>query len=134
MGDDARLRHPRVDASIDAFPGWQARAARRVRELVHEAAPEVTEEVRYGNRPYFLDHGVVCAIQSTKDHLNVFLYEGGLAPDPHRIVTDGFDNLTARQIKLREADTLDEPAFVELIRWIVATNEAGGWRRLRGDR
>ena len=59
MGEDAQPRHPRVTESIDAFPGWQAPLARRIRELVHEAEPAITEEVRYGNRPYFLHLGVV---------------------------------------------------------------------------
>jgi hypothetical protein len=130
MGEDAQPRHPRVTASIDAFPGWQAELGRRVRELVHEAAPEILEEVRYGNRPYFLSHGVVCAMQATKDHLSIFLYEGGLAPDPRGIITDGFDNATGRTIKLFDEGALDEAAFLELIRWIALTNRAGGWRRL----
>jgi hypothetical protein len=129
VGDDAQPRHPRVTDSINAFPGWQAALGRRVRELVHEAEPEITEEVRYGNRPYFLYRGVVCAMQPTKDHLSVFLYDGGLAPDPHGIITDGFGNKTGRQIKLYEKRPLDEPAFVELVRAIAAMNRAGGWRR-----
>ena len=131
MGDDAQPRHPSVTSSIEAFPGWQAGVARRVRELVHEAEPEILEEVRYGNRPYFLYRGVVCAMQTTKDHLNVFLYDGGLAPDPHGIITDGFGNATGRQIKVYEDRPLDERAFVELIRAIAGQNRAGGWRSLK---
>jgi hypothetical protein len=130
VGEDALPRHPRLTSSIDAFPGWQAGLASRIRELVHEAEPEILEEARYGNRPYFLCQGVVCAMQSTKDHLSVFLYEGGLAPDPHRIITHGFDNATGRTIRLHEGRLIDEQAFVELIRWIAATNRAGGWRRM----
>jgi hypothetical protein len=133
VGEDAQQRHPRVTASIDAFPGWQAALGRRIRELVHEAEPEITEEVRYGNRPYFLYLGVVCAMQATKHHLSVFLYDGGLAPDPHGLITDGFANKTGRQIKLHEGRALDEPAFVELVRAIAAMNRAGGWRGLKGS-
>ena len=132
MGKDAQPRHPGVARSIDAFPGWQADLARRVRELVHEAEPEIVEEVRFGNRPYFLYQGVVCAMQATKDHLNVFLYDGGLAPHPHGLITDGFQNATGRQIKLFQPGGLNERAFVEMIRSIVGMNRAGGWRRLKG--
>ena len=70
-------------------------------------------------------------MQATKDHLSVFLYDGGLAPDPHGLITDGFENKTGRQIKLYEGRPLDEPAFVELVRAIAAMNRAGGWRRLK---
>jgi len=132
MTVDPQPHHPQVTASIDAFPGWQAGVARRMRELVHGAEPGILEQVRYGDRPYFLSDGVVCAMQATKDHLSVFLYEGGLAPDPRGIITDGFSNATGRTIKLYGPDALDEAAFVELIRWIAATNRAGGWRRLKG--
>ena len=107
--------------------------ARRIRELVHEAEPAITEEVRYGNRPYFLYLGVVCAMQATKQHLSVFLYDGGLAPDPNGLITDGFANKTGRQIKLHEGRALDEPAFVELVRSIAAMNRAGGWRALKAS-
>ena len=131
MGTDAQPRHPQVTTSIEAFPGWQSALAARLRELVHEAEPEILEEVRYGNRPYFLFRGAVCAMQTTKDHLNVFLYEGGTAPDPHGIITDGFGNATGRQIKLYEDRPLDERAFVELIRAIADQNRAGGWRTLQ---
>jgi hypothetical protein len=131
MGADAQPRHPGVTTSIEGFPGWQGVLAARVRELVHEAEPEILEEVRYGNRPYFLFRGVVCAIQTTKDHLNVFLYEGGTAPDPHGIITDGFSAATGRQIKLYEGQPLNEAAFVDLIRVIADQNRAGGWRALK---
>lgn len=130
MATDRRPMHPAVDAAIDGFPAWQAVLARRVRTLAHEADDGMLEEVRYGNRPYFLCEGVVCALQTTKAHLNVFLYEGGLAPDPHGIITDGHGNATGRQIKLREGDDLREDALIEILRWIATTNRRGGWRRL----
>ena len=134
MGKDAQPRHPGVARSIDAFPGWQADLARRVRELVHEAEPEIVEEVRFGNRPYFLYQGVVCAMQATKDHLNVFLYDGAITPDPHGIINRGHGNKTGRQIALYEADTINRPALLEMFRAIIANNRAGGWRKIKAGR
>jgi hypothetical protein len=130
VGTDARSDNPAVTSAIDGFPAWQAELARRVRALAHEADAGMLEEVRYGNRPYFLCDGVVCALQATKDHLNVFLYEGGLAPDPQGIITDGHGNVSGRQIKIREGEPLREDALLEILRWIATTNRAGGWRRL----
>ena len=126
---------PRVDDYLSALPPWQAVLAARLRERIHEADPEIEETVKYQGRPYFVLHGNVCALMGTKDHLNVFLYDGGLAPDPRGIITDGFENSTGRQIKLYEGRPFDQGAFVELIRAIAAMNRAGGWRRLiRPDR
>ena len=70
-------------------------------------------------------------MQATKDHLNVFLYEGGTAPDPHGLITDGFATRRVARSSFTRADALDERAFVELIRAIAAQNRAGGWRALK---
>ena len=79
--------------------------------------------------PYFVCHGTVAALQGTKHHVNVFLYDP-LISDPQGIVTDGHEGKTGRQIKLREGDELNRDALTAIIREIVAHNRAGGWRRL----
>ena len=73
---------PRVDAWIDALPDWQQAIARRVRDLLHEADPEIEETIKRTTQPYFVLQGNVAALQSTKGYVNVFLYDGGIVPDP----------------------------------------------------
>jgi hypothetical protein len=73
---------PRVDAYIDALPGWQQAICRQVRDLVHAADPEVTETIKRTRQPYFVLEGNICALLAAKDHVNVFLYDGGIVPDP----------------------------------------------------
>jgi Domain of unknown function (DU1801) len=81
---------PRVDAYIDALPDWQQAICRQVRELVHAADPEVTETIKRTRQPYFVLEGNVCALLAAKDHVNVFLYDGGnVPPDPEGIITGG---------------------------------------------
>jgi hypothetical protein len=80
---------PRVDAYIEALPPWQRAVCPEVRELVHAADPEVAETVKFGGRPYFVLRGNVSAVQAAKDHVNVFLYDGAIVPDPEGIVTGG---------------------------------------------
>jgi hypothetical protein len=91
-------RDPRVDAYIDALPQWQQRVCSRVRELVHSADPEVRETIKRTVQPYFVLDGNICALLAAKDHVNVFLYDGGIVPDPDRIITGGHDNKTARTV------------------------------------
>ena len=122
---------PRVDAYIEALPSWQQAVCDRLRELIHSADPEIAETIKFTNRPYFVLQGNVCALMGTKDHVNVFLYDGAIVPDPEGIITDGHDNETARQISIYEGDTLNEPAFVTMLQQIVANNRAGGWRKLK---
>lgn len=65
------------------------------------------------------------------DHVNVFLYDGGIVADPHGLITAGHDNKTARQIAIHEHDTINVPALQHMVRQIVANNRAGGWRALK---
>ncbi len=119
----------RVDAFIAGLPGWQQAVCRRVRALVHEADPEMEETIKRTDRPYFVLRGNVAALQATKDHVNVFLYDPGVE-DPAGIINRGHDAKTGRQIAVYEGDTLDEDAFRAIIRQIADRNRAGGWRRL----
>ena len=83
---------PRVDAYIDALPDWQQAICREVRELVHAADPEVTETIKRTVQPYFVLEGNICALLAARDHVNVFLYDGAIVPDPEGIITGGHDN------------------------------------------
>ena len=124
-------RDPRVDAYIAALPEWQQAICERVRELVHEADPDVEETIKRTVQPYFVLQGNVCALQATKGYVNVFLYDGGIVPDPERIVTAGHDNQTGRQISIRDVSDINTPALVAYFRQIIANNRAGGWRALK---
>ena len=66
-----------VDAYIDALPGWQQAICREVRDLVHDADPEVVETTKRKGQPYFVLAGNICALLAARDHVNVFLYDGG---------------------------------------------------------
>jgi hypothetical protein len=125
---------PRVDAYIDALPGWQQEICREVRELVHEADPDVVETIKRTVQPYFVLDGNVCALLAAKDHVNVFLYDGGIVPDPEGIITHGHDNKTARQISIHEGEPINAPALKRIFQEIIANNRAGGWRRLKAAR
>ena len=122
---------PCVDAYIAALPAWQQAICREVRALIHAADPDVSETIKRTNRPYFVLHGNVAALLAAKDHVNVFLYDGGLTPDPERIITGGHGNATARTIAVRHGDTLNASALTAIFKHIIATNRAGGWRRLK---
>ena len=123
--------HPRVDAYIDALPGWQQDICRQVRDLVHAADAEVSETIKRTNRPYFVLDGNICALQAAKDHVNVFLYDGGIVPDPEQIITGGHGNKTARTVAIRPGQTINGPALAAMFWQIIVNNQAGGWRKLK---
>ena len=122
---------PRVDDYIDRLPEWQQVICRRVRDLTHAADREVEETIKRRVQPYFVLEGNICALLAAKDHVNVFLYDGGIVPDPEGIITGGHDNKTARTVAIREGEAINEPALLAMFRQIVANNRAGGWRKLK---
>ena len=121
----------RVDAYIDALPDWQQAICREVRDLVHAADPEVEETIKRTVQPYFVLQGNVIALLAAKDHVNVFLYDGGITPDPHNIITAGHGNQTGRTIGIHVGEPINEDAMVEMFRAIIANNRAGGWRKIK---
>ena len=123
----------RVDAYIDALPGWQQAICRQVRELVHAADPGVSETIKRTRQPYFVLQGNICALLAAKDHVNVFLYDGAIVPDPEGIITAGHDNKTARTVAVRQSETINARALSAMFKQIIANNRAGGWRKLKKE-
>jgi hypothetical protein len=113
------------------LPTWQQQICQHVRDLVHAADPAVEETIKRRVQPYFVCDGNICALLAAKDHVNVFLYDGGIVPDPEGIITAGHDNKTARTVAFREGETINERALIAMFRQIVANNRAGGWRKIK---
>ena len=128
------VKDPRVDVYIDALPAWQQSICREVRELVHAADPAVVETIKRTVQPYFVLDGNVAALLAAKDHITVFLYDGGLAPDPEGVITGGHGNETGRMIAIHEGEPINRPAMTAIFRAIIADNRAGGWRKLKARR
>jgi hypothetical protein len=78
--------------------------------------------------------GNVCALLAAKDHVNIFLYDGAIVPDPEGIITAGHGNKTARTIAVRQGERINAPALSDMFRQIIANNRAGGWRKLKPGR
>ncbi len=126
-------RDPRVDAYLDRLTPWQGDILREVRELLHEADPDIEETIKRSLQPYFVLDGNVAAFLAAKDHVNVFVYDGAIVPDPDRIVTAGHDNETARTIRFREGEPINRPALLAFFRQVIANNRAGGWRKIKAN-
>lgn len=138
MGNECVCYYMNVNASqtidhyIASLPDWQQAICDRARALIHQAAPQIIEEIKFTNRPYFTYKGNVCAFLPAKSHVNIFVYDP-IVPDPQGIINQGHANQTARAIQVPPGDFPDTQAFVELIRAVVAHNEQGGWRTLQSS-
>jgi hypothetical protein len=121
----------RVDTYIDALPKWQQVICQQVRALVHAADPEVRETIKRTVQPYFVLQGNICALLAAKDHVNVFMYDGAIVPDPEGIITAGHNNKTARTVAFTEGDVVNARALGAMFKQIISNNRAGGWRQLK---
>ena len=75
--------------------------------------------------------GNICALLAARDHVNVFLYDGAIVPDPEGIITAGHDNKTARTVAVRQGEAINTSALTAMFRHIIANNRAGGWRKVK---
>jgi hypothetical protein len=91
----------------------------------------VTETIKRTRQPYFVLDGNICALLAARDHVNVFLYDGAIVPDPDGIITAGHDNKTARTVAFKRGDRLNDRALTRMFTEIIANNRAGGWRKVK---
>jgi hypothetical protein len=117
-------RDPRVDAYIRPLPGWQQEICQQLRDLIHATDPGMTETIKRTVQPYFVLEGNVCALLAAKDHVNLFLYDGAIVPDPHGIITGGHGNKAARMISFYEGDTIRTRPLTVMLKQIIANNRA----------
>lgn len=122
----------KVDEYISSLPEWQQTIYTEARRIIHEAVPDIVEEIKFTNRPYFTLEGNVCAFLAAKDHANIFIYDP-IAPDPKGLINQGHGNSTARSIQIYEKQAIDTKALGELIKAVADNNRKGGWRKLKNS-
>jgi len=124
------LKDPRIDKYLESLPNWQKAMFECLREMIHEAEPEIVETIKRTSWPFFTLEGNVCAVLAAKDHVNVFIYDPTVS-DPDHLINQGHENKTAKAIQFYQGDKVDKSAFKNLIREVAAHNRAGGWRKLQ---
>lgn len=100
----------------------------RLRKLILEAAPDLTEEWKWGT-PGWSHKGNVVAVGAFKDHMKLNFFQGAVLPDPRGLFNAGLEAKTTRAIDIHEGDKINESALEELVRAAVAYNLAGGKKK-----
>jgi hypothetical protein len=118
MAGDASAR---IDDHLAGLPDWQRELAGRLRALIHDAEPAITEEWKWGS-PVFSHRGQVCAIGVFKDHVKVNFFKGASLADPRGLFNAGLEAKTSRGIDLRKGDVIDEAGLRELVQAAVRAN------------
>ncbi len=108
-----------IDAFIAQLPDWQRDMAIRLRALIHEAEPMITEVWKWST-PVFEARGGVCAIGAFKSHMKVNFFKGASLPDPDGLFNAGLDAKTMRSIDFVEGDQINEAGLRALVQAAVA--------------
>ena len=112
-----------IDARIRELGGWRGETLARVRALVLEADPGVTEEWKWNN-PVWSRDGIVCTGEAYTKVVKLTFARGASLPDPARLFNSSLEGNTRRAIDLREGEALAAGAFKALVRAAVARNGA----------
>lgn len=125
-----------ISQRIRELGGWRAATLARVRALILEADPEITEELKWkkpsnpGGVPVWSHNGIVCTGESYKDHAKLTFPKGASLKDPAGLFNADLGGKTWRAIDIHEGDQLNESAFAALIREAVEANLGGAKVRL----
>jgi hypothetical protein len=119
----------KISRRIHELGDWRGETLARVRELIHDADPEIQEEWKWekpssGGTPVWSHGGDICTGESYKQVVKLTFFRGASLEDPKKLFNSSLEGKTRRAIDIREGETLDDAAFKELVRAAVAANAA----------
>src|SRR5436189_2086836 len=114
-----------LDAKIKELADWRGRTLAKVREIIHQADPEIVEEVKWVGTPVFSHGGIVCTGETYKSVVKMTFAKGAALEDPSGLFNSSLDGNVRRAIDIREGEKVNEAALKALIRAAVALNLEG---------
>jgi hypothetical protein len=123
--DQSKSPSQLITERIAELGDWRGEMLARVRKLIKEADPQVTEEWKWRGVPVWSDGGIICTGESYKTQVKLTFAKGASLKDPKKLFNSSLDGNVRRAIDLFEGDKIDEPAFKDLIRAAVALNGKG---------
>ena len=123
-----------ITKRIQELGDWRGETLARVRQLIHDADPEIQEEWKWvkdtsPGTPVWSHDGGVCTGESYKQVVKLTFFRGASLQDPQKLFNSSLEGNTRRAIDIREGEKLNETAFKKLIRSAVAANSAARARR-----
>ena len=120
-----------IDKRIKELKDWRGKTLAKIREIIHQADPEIVEELKWvkptspAGTPVFSHGGIVCTGETYKNVVKMTFAKGASLPDPSRLFNSSLDGNIRRAIDIHEGDKIDEAALQDLIRAAVALNLKG---------
>jgi len=119
-----------VDARINELADWRGKMLTKVRQIIHEADPEIVEEWKWAKAtspgvPVFSHGGIVCTGETYKNAVKLTFAKGARLKDPSRLFNSSLEGNVRRAIDIHEGDKIDEAALKNLVRAAVTLNLEG---------
>lgn len=124
MADDAATK---IDQRIAELDDWRGPVLATVRQLIKAADPDVVEEWKWAKAtnpgvPVWSHGGIVCTGETYKKAVKLTFAKGASLPDPTGLFTSSLEGKVRRAVDITEGQTLDEDAFIALVRAAVDLN------------
>ena len=105
-----------IDQRIRDLKGWRGETLARMRALILEADPEMTEEWKWMGTPVWSHHGIICTGEAYKSVVKLTFARGAGIPDPSRLFNSSLEGNTRRAIDIHEGERVDAAAFKALVK------------------
>ena len=113
-----------ITKRIQDLADWRGKTLAHVRQLIHDADPNIQEEWKWRGVPVWSHGGGVCTGESYKEVVKLTFYRGASLKDPMKLFNSSLEGNTRRAIDLREEEKINEASFKQLIRAAVLANTA----------
>lgn len=119
-----------IDHIIETYGGWKGTTIARLRAIITEAAPDITEDIKWKMKtrpeglPVWSRGGIVCYIETWTDNMKLIFFKGSQLADPTKLFNARLKSATVRAIEIHEGDEVNEAGIQALVREAVALNTA----------
>jgi hypothetical protein len=113
-----------ITKRIEELGDWRGETLAHLRQLIHDADPEIQEEWKWMGTPVWSHDGIVCTGESYKQVVKLTFARGASIEDPKKLFNSSLEGNARRAIDVREGEKINEAAFKKLIRAAVAENSA----------
>ncbi|NID04257.1 DUF1801 domain-containing protein [Luteibacter jiangsuensis] len=113
-----------IDQRIAGLGDWRGDTLARVRELIHDAVPDVVEELKWRGTPVWTHGGIICTGETYKDKVKLTFAKGASLKDPAMLFNASLDGNVRRAIDIGKGEAIDAKAFKALVRAAADLNAA----------
>jgi len=113
-----------ITKRIEELGDWRGETLAHLRQLIHDADPDIVEEWKWMGTPVWSHDGIVCTGESYKQVVKLTFARGASIEDPKKLFNSSLEGNARRAIDVREGEKINEAAFKKLIRTAVAENSA----------